>query len=446
MPKTMSRRMRAGVARANITPSVGIDLTGFAGRGPSVGLGDELYATALVLDDGRERAAIVHLDLIGLDAAWSRGTCELIEKRGRVAAGKVLLCCTHTHYGPSLRTHDGDPHASPEAAYLAELRFKLAGVVQEARTKLAPVVAQVGRGTSDIGINRRERRPDGRIILGRNPSGAIDRELILVRLDRASGEPLCCLLNFATHPVSQTHKGRLISADFPGYAREVVEELTGATCLYLQGACGNINSVIMQPGLDSPRTLGKRLGAAAVQAYETAAPVELAPLAVASKEAGLPAKTYGSVEEAQAAVDGLQAEYNGAKAGKANKGRLWWAQLRLDRAKACLESLRTGKPLPPVPAPIWGVALGEVGIATGPGEIFCEIGMAVKQAGVFPHTLYVSNTNGSVGYVPVPEAYPDGGYEVESASRVGPGAAQVVTDTAIAMLRRARADARKTGR
>ena len=417
MPTASGFRLRAGVSRANITPSIGIDLVGFAGRGPSIGLGDELYATALLLDDGRQRVAVLHLDLIGLDAAWSRAACDLIGKRGRLPAGNVLLCCTHTHYGPSVRGFEGDPRESAEAAYMAELRFKLAGIVAEARTKLTPVTARVGRSASDIGINRRERLPDGRIILGRNPAGPIDREVIIARLDRPSGEPVACLLNFATHPVSQTGKGRLISADFPGYAREVVEDLTGTTCLYLQGACGNINSAIMQEGLDSPRTLGKRLGAAAVQAHETAEPAQLAPIAVAQTEAKLPAKTYASIREAEAAVQALQAEHDRAKEAGGNRGRRWWAQLRLDRAKAALDSLRTGKPLPPVPAPVWGVALGELGLATGPGEIFCEIGMAVKEAGIFPHTMYVSNTNGSIGYVPMAEAYPEGGYEVEFAHR-----------------------------
>jgi len=438
---TTPRKLRAAVSRANITPPIGIELTGFAGRGPSVGLGDELHATALLLDDGRERVAIVHLDLIGVDAQWAAATRALIAQRGRLPADSILLCCTHTHYGPTGRGAGEDPRESPEAAYMAQLRFTLAGLLQEARGKLAPVTARVGRSESDIGVNRRERLPDGRIILGRNPQGPIDREVVLVRFDRPDGEPVACLLNFAAHPVSQTHTGRLISADFPGYARQVAEDLTGAACLFLQGACGNINSVIMEEGLQSPRTLGKRLGAAAIQACETAIPVEAAPIGVACREARLPAKTYGSIEEAQAAVDGLLAETERAR-DAGNRSRLWWAEHRLSRATACLESLQLGKPLPPVPAPVWGVALGEIGLATGPGEIFCQIGMAVKRAGVLPHTLYVSNTNGSIGYVPVPEAYPEGGYEVESASRVGPEAAAVLERATLSALRSARRRAR----
>jgi len=94
--------VRAGVARANITPSIGIDMSGFAGRGPSLGLGDELYATALVLDDGRERVALLHLDLIDVEWPWAESVCELIGKQGRLPADNVLLGCTHTHYGPTV--------------------------------------------------------------------------------------------------------------------------------------------------------------------------------------------------------------------------------------------------------------------------------------------------------------------------------------------------------
>ena len=443
--QSVRTKLRAAVTRANITPPVGTDLSGFAGRGPSVGLGDELCATALLLECGGERVAVVHLDLLGVEFEWARATREPMAERGRLPADHILLCCTHTHYGPTVRGADGDPHESPEAAYMAQLRFTLAGLLLEAQARLAPVTVAVGRSASDIGVNRRERLPDGRIILGHNPQGVIDREVIVVRLDRPSGEPLACLLNFAAHPVSQGGAARLISADYPGYARELLERLTGATCLFLQGACGNINSAIMQEGLESPRTLGTRLGAAAVQAYETAQPVAAAPLGVASRVARLPAKTYDSAEQAQADVEALQTQLLHAEA-EGNASRAWWVRHRLERATACLESLRSGKPLPPVLAPIWGVALGDVGLATGPGEIFCEIGLEVKQAAVLPHTLYVSNTNASIGYVPVPEAYPEGGYEVESASRVGPDAAGIVTQTAIAALKRARRTARQMKR
>ena len=61
-----SPTLTAGVARATITPPVGIDMSGFAGREPSLGIHDELYATALVFEEGEERVALVTCDLLFL--------------------------------------------------------------------------------------------------------------------------------------------------------------------------------------------------------------------------------------------------------------------------------------------------------------------------------------------------------------------------------------------
>ncbi|MFQ6131294.1 MAG: neutral/alkaline non-lysosomal ceramidase N-terminal domain-containing protein, partial [Armatimonadota bacterium] len=279
----MSKRSpwTAGVATANITPPVGIALSGFAGRGPSQRLGDELYATALVVKDEKTRAAIVAVDLLYLDAAFVEQVCAEIARRTRIPAKHVLMCCTHTHYGPATGAFEADTVDTDEAAYMADLKFKLAGVVQEANSSLRAATAAVGYASSDIGVNRRERKPEGNIVLGQNPEGPIDREVVVVRVDRRNGEPLACLANFACHPVSQSGRARRISADFAGVACEVVEDLTGATCLFLQGACGNINPVMMEDTAEVPRRLGTMLGAQAVQAYESAAPIQAAPIRVA---------------------------------------------------------------------------------------------------------------------------------------------------------------------
>jgi len=435
---TTQERLYAGVARANITPPVGIQLSGFAGRGPSVGHGEELTATAVVLREGPTKVAIVALDLLFLQAAYVQRVAAEIERRTRIPAAHVLLCCSHTHYGPETGGYEGDPATSDVAAYMADLKFQAAGAVQEANANLKPARALIGHGASEIGVNRRERRPDGQIILGQNLEGFIDRELTVLRLDRPSGEPVAALTNFPCHGVSQSHLGRLISPDFPGPMREVLEESTDAKALYLQGACGNINPIRMIEGLQTPRTLGTMLGAAAVLAYQSATPIGTAPLRVAGQQAKLPAKMPGSLQEARKAVATLEAELEHLQATKGHEGSRHWAQWRLSGARAQLESLERGKPLPPIVADMTAIGLGDLGIAAAPGEIFCEIGCAVRSASPFPHTMFLGYTNGSIGYVPIPEAYPEGGYEVTHASRVGPEAAGIVTDTAGALLRKVR--------
>jgi hypothetical protein len=319
---------------------------------------------------------------------------------------------------------------------MADLKFKLAGAIQEASSGLGPATLAVGRATCGIAVNRRERTPDGQIILGVNPEGPVDHEIVGLRIDSPGGRPLAFAMNYACHPVSQTNTCRRISADFPGPACHVVEELTGTTCLYLQGACGNVRPILRGDDPQVPWRLGTMLGGAAIEAYEAAEPIDATPVRVASRTAALPAITVGSVAQAERLIAALERELAQLKAVKAYRSTIQWTQRRLDYARAALDSLQTGKPLPPVMAPMWAVRIGELGVATAPGEIFVEIGQAVKQRSPFAHTMFLGYTNGHIGYVPVPEAYPEGGYEVDRACRVGPEAAGIITDTALSLLRK----------
>jgi hypothetical protein len=99
-----------------------------------------------------------------------------------------------------------------------------------------------------------------------------------------------------------------------------------------------------------------------------------------------------------------------------------------------LESLNTGQPLPTIPAEMHALRLGNVALATAPGEIFTETGMEVKRRSPLPHTCFVGYTNGAIGYVPIPAAYTEGGYEVTHACRVGPEAAGMIEETALRLL------------
>jgi neutral ceramidase len=82
--------------------------------------------------------------------------------------------------------------------------------------------------------------------------------------------------------------------------------------------------------------------------------------------------------------------------------------------------------------------LGELGLVTAPGEIFNQIGSAVKSESPFADTFFLSCTNDSIGYVPVPEAYADGGYEVTHASQVDPEAAGILREECLAALQSVR--------
>jgi Neutral/alkaline non-lysosomal ceramidase, N-terminal len=442
MSETKSTQLAAGVARAIITPPIGIPLVGFAGRGPSTGVHDELSATALVLEAQETRVALLCCDLIGFPEALTTEVQQEVERRTGIPAPHVVLHASHTHYGPSTRAYEEGRTPAPDvAAYNANLRFVLAGLVQAAAADLQPVTLGFGRGASDIGVNRRERKPDGRIVLGNNPNGPIDREVTLIRLDTEAGAPLAMIVNFACHPVCQPSMCQVISADFVEPARELAETFTGATMLFLQGAAGNINPVERGASFETARRLGVMLGGEIVQVFERTptALVEAGTresiLRAAVERIELPALTCESVEGAEAEVVERRAETDRLRAQGASSGSLHWAQQRLARAEGILDSLRSGTPLPTVPAPLSAWRVGEVGLVFAPGEIFTETGMAVKRASALRDTCFAAYTAATIGYVPVPEAYPEGGYEVTHACRVAPAAAGMITDTALSLLR-----------
>lgn len=423
----MADTLQVGVARATITPPVGIDMIGFAGRGPSTGIHDDLYATALVAVRGDTKAALISCDLLGLKADRVADIRAEVARRTGIPAGNVMVSCTHTHYGPSVgMEHHPEPDANV-TAYVQLLPHLLAGAVQEAAANLKPARIGVGRGTCGIGINRRERKPDGSIVLGHNPGGAIDRELIVVRIDGDSG-PLATLVNFACHAVSLSWSVRLITADFPGRARQVVEQLTGSKCFFLQGGCGNINPFRMEPDFDSVRQQGTVLGCAAMTAWEGTTPAADATLAISAETLNLPAMSCAREDVASKQVAELEKALAEQKESQAGAGKVYWTERRLNKARERLDSLRTGKPLKPVVGEVQALRLGPAVLASAPGEIFNEIGRGVKDRSPAPGTLFLGYTNGYLGYVPVPQAYAEGGYEVTHACSVDPQAAAMIEE------------------
>ncbi len=423
--------VQLGVARVDITPPLGIAMVGFAGRDSADDVHDPLTATALgcVADDGR--AVVVALDLLGLRAETVIEFRQAISAAADINPNRVVLACAHNHYGPAV---DRSTDQALVAAYRENVKHLIAGVARQALDRARPAQLGVGTGASDIGINRRERRADGQVVLGQNPAGPIDRQVGVARLDDADGRPLATVVNFACHPVSQGGQMRSLSADYVGQARHVVETLTGAPCLFLQGACGNINPVLMVHAYEPARALGTRLGCEAVRVRETIAPTEIGRLVVRQRCVGLPRYRHGSADQAGALQAELEREVAALSRPGSSPGQRWWAEHRLTRVAEVVRSWRTGEALTPVEAEVQAWRLGELTLTTAPGEVFCEIGARVKERAPSPHAFYAAYVNGYMGYVPVRTAYAEGGYEVTHACQVDPEAGEELEKTSLELL------------
>ena len=164
--------LKVGFARQIINPPTGILTIGFGDRFKgNRGVHDDLTATAMVLALGDQQVGIVALDLLAVHEDFTR---ELENFCGI----PLLLCCAHTHSAPM--SFSSNPLRTKVKRYAETLREKIILAVDQARGQLQPASLFWGEGNVDIAVNRRERLPDGRVEIGVNPDGPVDRRVAVI--------------------------------------------------------------------------------------------------------------------------------------------------------------------------------------------------------------------------------------------------------------------------
>ena len=392
----MATSLKAGVATVNITPPVGCYLQGYTRGKPSIGIHDELFAKAIVFDDGKTKAAIITSDLIGLESASVSAIREQIEQTTGVPGKNVMVATSHTHAGPAVMDLGGDPK---DGVYVCELEKKLAGSVRMAAAELQPVTLGVGIGEMDFNINRRLTTAPGTTPMLPNPDGVVDRRVKVVRVDTAAETPLAVLMHYVCHSTVFGGANLYISGDYPGRTQQFVEYAyeSGTTALFLQGCCGNIRpNLVTEEGnfrAGSPSELariGRRLGAEVVKVCEAIQSKPVSQISVSSKQFGILYDKLPTSEELQQLI----------AAGDQQS----------DWAKAMLERLETGKLKPEVEIEIQVLKLDGIWFVTLPGEPFLEIGLQIEEK-LNGNVFAVGYANGNVGYLCTEASYAEGGYE-----------------------------------
>ena len=399
----MARTLVAGVARANITPSVGFDnMADYLRLRPAVGVGNELYAKALVLSDGRRRVAVVAADIISFCEPLLSDVRARIERLTGIERANVLLSASHTHSSPA--TSDKD---RPAPEYLAELAKKIAGTVYMAGQRQQEVLLGWGTGEAQIGVNRWQNTPDG-IRWGPNPDGPVDPAVGVLRVDTLDGKPLAILVNYACHPTIMGADNLLYSGDYTSYVQSVIETAYhGQTMtLFTTGAGGDVKIAVLSEdrsqflytGLEDCRRFGTILAAEAIQVAERVRTAPVERLSVQSRSVELPLTALPSPEAVEADLAAAEKEIAELRAqGKPTDVK----QLRREWAKATLAALRAGTAPRSVPAEVQLLRLGdEIAFFAVPGELFVEVGLKTKQAMALPGSFVVAYANGCMAYFP----------------------------------------------
>jgi hypothetical protein len=274
---------RFGLARCDVTPPVGIyhRMWGAATHDRATGVHRPLTATALAFQaaDGPPSLETEQV-LVAVDHCllWARELDALrrtVCTRTGLAAEQLLVVFSHTHSAGLMGLERVDlPGGELIPPYLEALAGRIAGVVGEARRSVQPVTVRYGTGRCSLAAHRDFWDEASRqFVCGFNPAGPADDTVLVASITDGGGRPLASLVNYACHPTTLAWENTRISPDYPGAMRELVEQATGAPCVFLQGASGDLGpreGYVGDPAVADRN--GRQLGYAVLAALEALPP------------------------------------------------------------------------------------------------------------------------------------------------------------------------------
>ena len=443
---------QAGFARVDVTPPLGIEISGYFVERFATGILDALEASALAVSCGDGHAVLIALDNLMVDQEqMSAYRAQIAEKSG-VAAESVFISCSHTHTGPLVGKSELDENKFGEKAYGDYLGRKLADCALMAVRDLRPAKLGYAVGQApNIAFVRRFRMKDGSIRTnpGVNnpdivaPIGDVDERVNVLRFVR-EGAPEIIVANFGVHP--DVVGGDEISADFPRFVRETTEAaLENVRCMFFNGAQGDVNHVNVHPkggdanglhpcfddadrGYEHAKHMGRVIAGGVLQVYAKTEFVDVDCVRAVQRIVHAPSNMPEPSQVARA--EEIVALHNAGR-----DAELPFAGMELTTAVAealRMNHLKNGPET--IPLRLSVVRIGPVAFLGIPGEPFTGIGRGIKDGSPFAMTLPCCLTNGAEGYYPMKEAYDEGGYEARS-SNFRAGIAELLIDAGVQLLK-----------
>lgn len=442
--------LRAGASAVNITPPAGAPMAGYYHERAADGVHDELFAKAIVFEAGGAKAALVSLDLITTTIDLVAAARAAIEKTTGIPGGNVMISATHAHTGPVISAPSKRASVfggtSPLALqYRAELPGKIAEAVRKASEALVPAKAFTARGHEDsLGFNRRFHMTDGTVAWNPGklnpkvvkPAGTTDPDVPIVYFESADAtpKPIALYVNYSVH--LDNIGGAKISADLPGTLAHAMSHFKGPgmVTMWTAGCCGDVNHInvrspMPQGGFENAARMGLVLAGSVLKTWPELKPIDAPTIRVERRTVPLDLApvTPDDVTKAKATLDRFLDD-------KVTEKPTFLETVDAFKVMDVVD--REGKPLE---VEVQVITLGDqVAWVSLPGEIFVELGLAIKQDSPYPVTVVAELANGAIGYIPSRRAYAQGNYEVVSA-RCAMGSGERLVDAALQLLARCKA-------
>lgn len=458
--------VEVGMAQRDITPPDGFPMAGYYHERLAEGTIDPLMAKAIVFRQGKTSAALVVCDLIGVTADLASAIRTEAAKASGIPYEAIVVAATHSHTAPDYykaleAVLKGDRSDAKRSAYIDKLIAEPAAAVADAAKAAATCRLEAGSTAqkTPVSFNRRFVMRDGSVRTWQSyanketikAAGPIDPEIGMLMVKSAAGEPLGVVSNFALH--LDTVGGSKWSADYPKFVADCVHKKLGpkAISIFATGCCGDINhSDPRATTRNKTDFIGNSLGTTITDNLPKLTPISTeGRLDVRHAVVQLPLQECGP-DDVKASIEVLKAVAAGKTVDffdhvKAHK-LLMVDQLRHNPPLAADSGprpfLRTKKWAgigAAIPTEVHAITLGEdLAIVTLPGEVFVDLGLAIKQASPYRHTIIVELANAvETIYIPTRAAHAGGSYEVLN-STVKPGSGEMLVEAALKLLKESR--------
>ena len=435
--------LTAGVAVTDITPPVGYRMSGYFSERLSTGTSNPLCAKAVVLRQGDESAAMVCCDIIGLSPDVASRARKQASKETGIPVENILIAATHSHTGPlyfgALRKHfhdqaiaAGGSDPCEKTDYPSRLARRITRAITKANAKAKPVRLEAGSAEQEgLAFNRRFHMKNGTVRFNPgvlNPdivrvAGPIDPEVGIVFFRQVdTGEQIAALINFALH--LDTVGGSMYAADYPFYVEQSLRRKYGKdfALLYGTGTCGDINHIdVTRRERLKTEYIGRTLAETVLAEVESLRAIAEPALAVRNEIVEVPLQHYGP-ERIAWARESIE---------KVGTRELSFLE-QVEAYKILAVEMRGGGSIG-LEVQVFRLSR-DVAVVGLPGEVFVELGLAIKKASPFAHTLVIELSQDAPGYIPTRKAFAEGSYETVN-SRIETGGGEKMAEAAIRLLK-----------
>ncbi|MBO7146419.1 MAG: neutral/alkaline non-lysosomal ceramidase N-terminal domain-containing protein [Lentisphaeria bacterium] len=439
---------KIGYAQEIITPPVGVGLAGYFNKRPNEGMYDDLFVKVIAVESKGTRFGFMTFDLCSIARPlFEELEKRIVEKYGRELHNNLIISATHSHTATLIPQKREDWDELTTFAFERTVEGAMRAL-ERAFMNLLPGEMEVGSVYNNpYGFVRRYWMKNGTIVTNPGwgnkeidkPESDFDRTIGIIKI-KQGGRIAALICNIANH--GDTIGGNLVSGDWYGRLTQEIQHQLKASIpvLILDDASGDINhfdfhQIIKQSSFEEATRIGRGYAAIVMNALDSLEPVTEEDVIVKNCEVVIPHRKLTPEELAEAkhilaTVPDIKKEGDFESQDLANKvpaALRYFAQRAID----CHE-----KSTPSHSCRLTSIKLGnQIAFATLPGEPFNGIARAIREASPCKYTFIVELAQSVSSYVPMPECFARGGYEVQAGvDTVAPEAANEIIKASIANL------------